>query len=353
MGVTNASRGRLAVQRASVGRGRLPALLWMALLAALLLVAGVLSLGVGAVALPPGRVIAALADPATARAADVAIVWDLRLARALLAALVGAGLAGAGAAFQGLFRNPLAEPFVIGASGGAALGATLAIVLSGGALIAGFSPVPLAAFIGALLAVLLVCAIAATTGSDSVVTLLLAGAALSSMLGALVSLLMMLNDRQMPEIMAWLLGSLSGRSWQHLSISATPLLLGLLAIWLLARPLDALALGEETARSLGLPLAHAQVAIIAAASLTTAAAVAASGIIGFVGLIAPHVARLLCGANHARLVPASALLGAILLLMADSLARTVAAPLELPVGVMTALFGGPFFLWLLGRWRRG
>lgn len=326
-----------------------PPLVWAPLLAGGLVLAVVLSLGVGGVALPPDRVVRALlapADPAL-RPADVAIVWDLRLARALLAALVGAGLAAAGAGFQGLFRNPLADPFVIGASGGAALGATLAIVLGG----EGGWPtvaVPVAAFVGALAAVLLVYLIAAP-GGDSATALLLAGAALSTMLSALVSLLMLLNDRELPEIFAWLLGGFSGRSWNHLALSAPPLLAGVLALWLLARPLDAIAAGEETARSLGLPLRRARGAIVAAASLATAAGVAAGGIVGFVGLVAPHVARLLCGSNHGRLIPASALIGALLLLLADSAARSVAAPMELPVGILTAVLGGPFFLWLLSR----
>lgn len=326
-------------------------LLWAPLLAGALVVAVVLSLGVGGVALSPGRVARALLDPhnPAVRPADVSIVWDLRLARVLLAALVGAGLAGAGAAFQGLFRNPLADPFVIGASGGAALGATLAIVAGGreGGWLA--VSVPLAAFAGALLAVLLVYLIASSGGGDSATALLLAGAALSTMLSSVVSLLMLLNDRELPEIFAWLLGGFSGRSWGHLALSAPPLLLGLGALWLLARPLDALSAGEESARSLGLPLRQARGALVAAASLATAAAVAAGGVVGFVGLVAPHVARLLCGAGHARLVPASALIGALLLLLADTVARSAAAPLELPVGVITAVLGGPFFLWLLHR----
>ncbi len=326
-----------------------PSLLWATLLTSVLAVVMLLSLGVGGVALAPERVLGALLSPndPAVRPADVAIVWDLRLARVLLAALVGAGLAGAGAAFQGLFRNPLADPFVIGASGGAALGATLAII--GGA--AGWMPlsVPLAAFVGALLAVLVVYIIAASGNDASVIALLLAGAALSTVLSALVSLLMLLNDRQLPEIFAWLLGGFAGRSWGHLLLSGPALLLGLGVLWLMARPLDALSTGEETARSLGLPLAQARGVIVVAASLATAAAVAASGIVGFVGLIAPHLARLICGSGHARLIPASALIGALLLVLADSVARSIVAPLELPVGILTALLGGPLFLWLLRR----
>jgi iron complex transport system permease protein len=321
------------------------------LLSGALLVSLLLSLGMGAVALPPGRVLRALLDRADPllRPADVAIVWDLRLARALLALLVGAGLAGAGAAFQGLFRNPLADPFVIGASGGASLGAALAIVIGSSGDGAAVS-VPLAAFAGALLAVATVYTIAATSGGDATTALLLAGAALSTMLSAAVALLMLLNDRNLQEIFAWLLGGFSGRSWGHLALSAPPIALGLLGLWLLARPLDALACGEEGASSLGLPLGQARAAIVVAASLITAAAVAASGIVGFVGLVAPHIARVLLGAGPARLIPVAALVGALLRL-ADSAARSVAAPLELPVGIITALAGGPCFLWLLGRGR--
>jgi iron complex transport system permease protein len=169
------------------------------------------------------------------------------------------------------------------------------------------------------------------------------------MLSALVSLLMLLNNRALPEIFAWLLGGFSGRGWSHLAMSAPALLLGLGLLWLLARPLDALSTGEESARSLGLPLSQARLLIVAAASLATAAGVAAGGIISFVGLIAPHIARMFCGTNHANLIPASALIGALLLLLADSVARSAVAPLELPVGILTAMLGGPFFLWLLHR----
>jgi iron complex transport system permease protein len=319
------------------------------ILSGLLVLAVLLSLGVGAVALPPGRVLGVLLSLSGSEVSrtDVAIIWDLRLARVLLAALIGAGLAGAGAAFQGLFRNPLADPFVVGASGGAALGATLAITAGLRWSGAGFGPVPLAAFVGSLLAVAIVYGVAEMGGTVPAIALLLAGAALRMLLSAIVSLLMIVNDRGLHETFAWLLGGLSGRSWPHLWASAPYLLVGLGGLWLMARPLDALASGEETAQSLGLPPARARGAVVAAASLATAAAVAAGGIIGFVGLIAPHIARLLFGANHARLIPTSALLGALLLLLADDLARTALAPVELPVGIVTALLGGPFFLYLL------
>jgi len=306
----------------------------------------ILSLGLGAVAIPPGRVIAALLARVqgipTVAATEITIVWDLRLARALLALVVGGGLAAAGAAYQALFRNPLADPFVIGASGGAALGATLAIAL-GGILV-----MP-AAFLGALGATALVYTLAQAGGRPSAVNLLLAGAALSTLISALVSLLMVLNDRSLHEVFAWLMGSFSGRSWPHLAAAAPAVVVGVAMLWAMARPLDALALGEESASSLGLNLTWARTAIVAAATLATAAAVASGGIIGFIGLLAPHMARRLDGGLHWRLIPLSALLGAFLLLLADDLARTIVAPVELPVGVLTALLGAPFFLWLLKR----
>ncbi|GAB4535258.1 MAG: iron ABC transporter permease [Anaerolineae bacterium] len=324
--------------------------IFMFLLLALLTLAVVFSLGMGAVFLPPDRVLAVLLHrpDLDVRPTDVAIVRDLRLARVLLAALIGAGLAAAGAAFQGLFRNPLADPYVVGASGGAALGASLAIVTGLTWTFAGFGPVPLAAFLGSLLAVFVVYFIAEVGGGKaSAIQLLLAGAALSTLLTAITSLLMLVRDSTLHEVFTWTMGGLSGRSWPHLRNSAPYLLAGIATLWLMARPLDALAWGEETAESLGLPLRRTRGALVAAASLTTAAAVAAGGIIGFVGLIAPHAARLLFGAAHHRLIPASALMGALLLVLADDLARTVLAPVELPVGIVTSLLGGTFFLYLL------
>jgi len=323
--------------------------LGLLLLSALLIVGAVASLGVGAVSVAPRQVLEVLLDRLDPGVdpIDAAIVWDIRLARIILGILIGGGLAASGAAFQGLFRNPLADPFVVGASGGAALGATVAITLGVRWGAAGFGPVPLAAFAGSLLAVALVYGVANTGGTAPAVALLLAGSALSTLLSALVTLLMMMSDSSIHQIYGWLLGGLSGRSWPHLKASWPYLVVGSGALWLFARPLDALACGEETAQTLGLSVARARGAIVLMASLTTAAAVAAGGIIGFVGLIAPHIARLLFGANHARLLPASILLGGLLMLLADDVARTVLAPIEIPVGIVTSLLGGPFFLYLL------
>jgi len=320
---------------------------FIVLLLALLMAAVLASLAMGAAQLSLGQVVAALFGGAAADTTHRAIVWDLRLSRLILAMLIGGGLAAAGAAFQGLFRNPLADPYVVGASGGAALGATLAIAAGWTITGAGLGPVPLAAFLGALLAVAIVYSVAEIGGMASAITMLLAGAALSTVLSAMVTMVMTLNDRSLHEVFAWTLGGLSGRGWPHVQALWFYLVGGTLTLWLFSRPLDALSCGEETAQTLGLPLWQARTAIVGAATVTTAAAVAAGGTIGFIGLIAPHVARLIVGSSHVRLIPASALVGALLLVIADDISRTLFAPVEIPVGVMTALLGGPFFLYLL------
>jgi len=319
----------------------------LAMLSGALVIVLTLSLGMGAVAIPPGQVLSIIAQQLThapaASSAEATIVWDFRLARALLAVCIGAGLAVAGATYQSLFRNPLADPFIIGASGGASLGAALAIIT-------GVGPVMLLAFAGAVAAVILVYAIAESSGGrSSTVHLVLAGAALSTLLSSAVSLLMFLYDRNLHEIFAWLMGGLGGRSWPHLYSTAPVILIGSMGLWTLARPLDALTCGEEAAQSLGLDIRRARVLIVGLSALVTAAAVSTSGIIGFVGLLAPHAARMLVGGAHQRLIPTSALIGGLLLLLADDLARTVAAPVELPIGILMSLLGAPFFLWLLRR----
>lgn len=326
----------------------------LGLLAAILVASAVLSLGVGAVSIPAGRVMQILVEPpvSEAGATDVTIVWELRLPRLLLAGLIGGGLGAAGAGYQGLFRNPLADPFVIGASSGSALGATLAIVAGLRESVFGMGAVSAAALLGSLLAVAAAYGIASMGRQVSIPSLLLAGVAISSFIGALVSLLMFLNDEKLLTIFSWLMGSLSGRGWPVLWTTAPLVLAGGLTVWLQSRSLDSLTFGEETAVSLGLRLGRFRVLVVVAASLATAAGVAAGGIIGFVGLVSPHVARLLVGARHVLLIPASGLLGALLLLLADDLARTIAAPAELPVGVVTALLGSPFFLVLLKTHRR-
>jgi iron complex transport system permease protein len=267
--------------------------------------------------------------------------------------IVGGSLAMAGAAFQGLLQNALAEPYIVGASSGAALGAIF--IITGGIplLGVGTGAANLGAFVGALVSVMVVYAIAEVSGSGSVMALLLAGVALSTILSACVSLLMMVNGQDLHRTFAWMLGGLGGSTLDQLGPAFFAFALGGAVLWTMARPLDALSCGDETAQSLGLNLRRARVFIIGASSLVTAAAVSVSGIIGFVGLIAPHISRGFVGAGHARVLPVSVLSGALLLLVADTAARTVLAPVELPVGTFTAMVGGPFFLYLLisGRWK--
>jgi len=305
-----------------------------------LALAGIWSLQVGSTEISPRRAFAILMEQGPSL--ERTILFDLRLPRILLAVAVGAGLAGAGTAYQGLFLNPLADPFVIGASSGAALGATGAILMGTGGL-------PFAAFLGSLGAVGLVYLLGGSGSSSSPLTLLLAGAAVSTVVGSLVSLLMILNDRSLGVIFNWLLGGFSTATWRELGYGAPMIAVGLVALGLLSRPLDALALGDDTARSLGLSVGAFRLAIVLAATLTTAAAVATAGIIGFVGLVAPHAARLMVGGRNSRLLPASCLLGALLLLLADDAARGLASPQEIPVSIVTSLVGGPFFLFLLRR----
>ena len=306
------------------------------------------STGVGAVALTPFEVYSGLIDNAI-KPSHRAIIWDFRVARVLLVSLTGAALASAGTAFQGLFRNPLADPFIVGASGGAALGATLSVVLGeNGPII----PMGTAGFIGAIIAVALVYIIAEVSNYGSISALLLAGAALSTMLSAFVSLLLLFSDEVLHEVFTWLMGGFSGRSWSHLK-GATPIgVIGILIIIVMSRSLDALSSGDESAEALGLNLSRSRLLIIIGASLATAAAVSVSGIIGFIGLIAPHISRRLVGSKHLILIPTSMIVGAVLLLIGDNLARTVMAPLELPVGIFTALLGGPFFLFILSRGKK-
>jgi len=311
----------------------------------LLIIAAFISLGVGAIKLTPGEVVNSLFRESE-RAVNETIIWDFRLSRILLVCVCGAALASAGAAFQGLFRNPLADPFIVGASGGAALGATLSVFLSSSGI---KIPIGVSGFIGAILAVLIVYSIAEFSNYGSVTALILAGSAMSTVLSAIVSLLLILSDEVMHQIFAWLMGGFAGRSWSHLQDAILIAPIGIAIVWLMARPLDALTAGEESAQSLGLNLRQTRLIIVIGASLATAAAVAASGIIGFVGLIAPHLARNLVGAKHDVLIPTSMLIGALLLLFSDGLARTLMAPIELPVGVFTALLGGPFFLYLLRK----
>lgn len=326
-----------------------------------LLVCFILSIGWGAIAIPPLTVAAILLEAVgiptgteiTLR--DQSVVLAIRLPRALLGLAVGGGLAIAGAAMQGLFRNPLADPGLIGVSTGAALGAVAVIVL-GGALVGGLDPalrpffLPLAAFVGGLLVTLAVQRIATRDGVIDIATMLLAGIAINALAGALLGIFTFIsNDQQLRELTFWMMGSLAAITWTSLLPAIGLILLPALLLPRLARALNAILLGEAEAHYLGFDVDRTKRTIIILTALITGAGVAVSGVIGFVGLVTPHLVRLAIGPDHRYLLSASALLGGCLLLLADMAARTVVLPAELPIGIVTACFGGPFFLWLLAR----
>lgn len=318
-----------------------------ALLSGLLVISLIVSVRVGAVSLSLGEVFAALRGAGDAT--TIAIVRELRLPRTAVAALVGAALAASGATFQALLRNPLAEPYILGVSGGAAVGAVFAIVLGFAARYAW--AVPAAAFAGALLAILLVLRISASVGRalDTRV-LLLAGVVAGSFFNAVILLALTLTDTEsLRSAIFWMMGSFAGATWSAAGIFALYFVPAIVVLISLARPLNLMAIGEETAAYLGASVETVKLAAYATASLLAAAAVAVAGVIGFVGLIIPHVIRLAWGSDHRFLIPASALLGAAFMASADALARAAAAPTELPVGVVTAFVGVPFFVWLLRR----
>lgn len=288
---------------------------------------------------------------------DRIIILDIRLPRAVLGMLVGASLAVSGVVMQGLFRNPLADPGLVGVSSGASLGAVLLIVLGSaifGPLFAlfGFYALPVAAFIGGLVTTLLLYRIATRGGQTSIATLLLAGIALGALTGAFTGVLIfMADDKQLRDVTFWGLGSLAGANWTKIAAAAPIILLSLAVTPFLARGLNAITLGEAAAFHMGIPVQRMKNIAIVSVAAATGAAVAVSGGIGFVGIVVPHLLRLVIGPDHRYLVPASALLGGTLLILADMIARTIASPAELPIGIVTAFIGAPFFLWILLRGR--
>ncbi len=317
------------------------------LLAAGVVVALFVSVRVGAVPMTTGEIL--LAARGVGDATTVAIVQQLRLPRAVLAGLVGAALAASGATFQALLRNPLAEPYILGVSGGAAVGAVGAIVL-GLATLAPWA-VPLAAMVGAIVAILVVLRIAASVDRTmDTRVLLLAGVVVGAFFNACILLALTLTDAEsFRSAIFWMMGSFSGASWRAVGLFFLYFIPALLLLVALGRPLNLMAIGEETAANLGTSVERVKLLAYGTASLLAAAGVAVAGVIGFVGLIVPHVVRIAWGGDHRLLIPASALLGASFLSLADAIARVAAAPTELPVGVVTAFIGVPFFIWLLRR----
>lgn len=283
------------------------------------------------------------------------IIMDIRLPRLILALLVGSVLAILGAVMQGLFRNPLADPSLIGVSGGASVGASIVIVTAGGAMLsplAGLSMVALGAFIGGVITTLVVYRVATSSLGTSVTTMLLAGIAIGAIAGAFNSLLSYFSDNQMlRQISVWQMGNLGGANWQKASLMAAVSLIIFSLLPSHAKSLNAFLLGESEARHLGIDVQRIKRQLIFLAALGVGVSVALAGLIGFVGLVIPHMVRLLIGPDHRALLPASALAGASLLLIADSIARVVVLPAELPTGILTALLGAPFFVMLLLKQR--
>ncbi|WP_329202879.1 FecCD family ABC transporter permease [Streptomyces sp. NBC_01435] len=313
----------------------------------------VLAVGIGAVNVPAGDVWTVLVHHATGRGAvdDIAldqIVWQFRTPRVVLAAVVGAGLAVAGAVLQTLVSNPLADPTVLGFSHGASLGAVLVITLGGAGL--GGLGVSGAAFVGALLAGLLVFALGQRRGRLAPTRLVLAGVAVGYVLLSATSFVQLrATPTELRGVMFWMLGSVSGARWSQLPAVTAVVAIGTALLASFGRRMNALLAGDESATSLGVDVHRTRAVLLVVAALLTGTVIAVAGGIGFVGLMIPHLVRLALGADHRRLLPLSALLGAVYLVLVDLLSRTVNRPNELPLGILTALLGAPFFLWLLRR----
>ncbi len=275
------------------------------------------------------------------------IIYIVRVPRILGAMLIGMALAGSGVVFQGVLRNPLAEPYILGISSGAAVGATVTIVTGISFTFMGLTSISLGAFIGAILTMVVVYNIARVGLKTSITTLLLSGIAVSFLLQSLVSLMISLNRDQVEKIIFWTMGSLSSIKMSHIEVVYIPIIISLLIFLFFSRDLNVMLLGEESATSMGIDVIVLRKILLVAASVATAFSVSISGIIGFVGLIVPHAMRLIVGPNHKYLTPTSLLAGAIFLIVSDTIARTIIAPGQLPIGVITAVIGAPYFIFLL------
>lgn len=316
----------------------------------------VLSLSWGQIDIPFRNVLAALSQAVglpflrdvTVTPEQQAVLWHIRMPRTLVGLLVGAGLGASGTVMQGIFSNPLADPGIIGVSSGAAVGAVLAIAL-------GFSEtsmfaMPAFAFIGSLAAVTLTVCLAMRHGKVPVMTLLLAGVVVGMLLGAITAgILTVINEQKLQQYLFWTIGGLDYRRWEHVLIGVGPICSGILIMLLMARHLNILVLGDVEAKAVGMPVAKYRLSLLAVAAMTTATGVCISGNIGFVGLVVPHMMRMLVGPDHRRLLPASVLAGGAFLVLCDTIGRILIPPMEIRVGIMTALLGTPYFLYLLRK----
>ena len=325
-------------------------------LAAALVIVIVVATSIGSVKIPLSTTFRVLLDRLpfvdmhqTWQSAIATIIWDIRLPRVILAGLVGAALSVAGATYQGLFRNPLADPYLIGVAQGASVGAITGFLLPVSWNLAGFGLVPLLAFVGALLATFIVYMLARVGKTLPVTTLILSGVALSALLSSIVSYLVISSGTKMHGIIFWLMGSFSMSRWSEVGIVLPYVAVGTAVIIVFARLLNVMQLDEEQAQQLGVTVERYKILLLAAATLITAASVSFVGTIGFVGIIIPHAVRLIWGADHRFLLPLAVLTGAIFMILTDLISRTVLSPTEIPIGVITAVCGAPFFLYLLRR----
>ena len=327
-----------------------PAVVLLGLAGVLLLamVAGVL---LGAVRIPLSELLTAMRHPSEDPLVAT-VVFGLRLPRVVLAALVGAALAGAGVLYQALFRNPLADPYILGVSSGAGLATVIVLAATAHATQLRYGLVPAASFAGALLTMLLVVKLASAGARLDTTSLLLSGVAVSYTFAALTSFVMLSARDSLTTVVYWTMGGLTGASWGYVAMIAPMFVIGAALPFAFSRELNLMLLGDERAGQLGVPVERFKLLALAIGSLLTAAAVAVAGLIGFVGLMVPHMVRLVIGPDHRLLLPASLLAGGTVLVLADLVARTVLAPVEIPVGIVTAILGGPFFVWLLVRGRR-
>lgn len=313
-----------------------------------LIAAVIAGVTIGTVSIPVSTLWNRQADPAMSN-----ILWNIRMPRVVLAGLVGASLAIAGAAFQGLLKNPLADPYTLGVSSGASVGAVITLFFGISIPFLGIFTLPVFSMVGAFITMLAVIGFAKLVDrSMKMETIILTGIIFSSFLGSIISLMIALTGEELRQIIGWILGSVSMRGWDYVNMALPFIILGTLLLWLNRRELNALIFGEERAKHLGVNVKNRKMMILAGGSILTGAAVAVSGTIGFIGLVVPHMIRLVSGADHRQLLPLSFLNGASLLVLCDLLSRTIIAPTELPIGVITAFLGAPVFAFIFFKQRR-
>lgn len=297
------------------------------------------------------RFLSSIVDIRNIKESNIFIVLNIRLPRILLAALVGSVLSVVGSSYQAIFKNPMADPYVMGVSSGAAFGATIGIILGLNRGMFGFGLTSIFAFACALITTIIVYNLARVGNKISTTSILLAGIVMSAILSSGVSIMMIFNHDELARIISWTMGSFNGASWKQIGIIIAPVILGLVFLISLSREMNAIVMGEEDAKNMGVNVERVKKMILIIASLLSACVVSVSGIIGFVGIIVPHLFRLIFGADHRVILPVSAIGGGIFLLVSDTLARTIVPGAEIPVGIITSIFGGPFFLYLLKKSR--